>query len=92
MNEKLLLETTPPGLNVVNFNDDRDNLLPFHSLKYVFDNYIQDYDWFFFITDNSFVRIAKVCPYLSLSLFFFFNSKLSLISLCFASSWTWSTT
>jgi hypothetical protein len=67
MNEKLLLETTPPGLNVVNFNDDRENLLPFHSLKYVFDNYIQDYDWFYFITDNSFVRIAKV----SSSIFYF---------------------
>jgi hypothetical protein len=60
MNEKLLLETTPPGVNLVNFNDDRDNLLPFHSLKYAIDNYIDDYDWFFFVTDNTFVRAYEV--------------------------------
>ncbi len=60
MNEKLLLETTPPGVNLVNFNDDRDNLLPFHSLKYAIDNYINDYDWFFFVTDDTFVRAQKV--------------------------------
>lgn len=60
MNEKLLYETTPPGLNVVNFNDDRDNLLPFHSLKYVIDNYIDEYDWFFFVSDNTFIRASKV--------------------------------
>lgn len=60
MNEKLLLETTPPGVNVVNFNDDRDFLLPFHSLKYVIDNYIEEFDWFFFVTDTTFVRPQKV--------------------------------
>lgn len=60
MNEKLLLDTTPPGVNVVNFNDDRDHLLPFHSLKYVIDNYIENYDWFFFVTDNTFIRSQKV--------------------------------
>lgn len=60
MNEKILLETTPPGVNVVNFNDDRDNLLPFHSLKYVIDNYIDQYDWFFFVTDNTYISGSKV--------------------------------
>lgn len=66
MNEKLLLDTTPPGVNVVNFNDDRDHLLPFHSLKYVIDNYIESYDWFFFVSDNTFVRSHKVKIPLSL--------------------------
>jgi hypothetical protein len=65
MNERLLYETTPPGLNVVNFNDDRDNLLPFHSLKYVIDNYIDEYDWFFFALDNTFIRTSKVSLKLS---------------------------
>ncbi|CAF0897050.1 unnamed protein product [Brachionus calyciflorus] len=60
MNEKILLETTPPGVNVVNFNDDRDHLLPFHSLKYVIDNYAEQFDWFFFVTDTTFVRAYKL--------------------------------
>lgn len=60
MNEKLLLESTPPGINVVNFNDDRDHLLPFHSLKYVIDNYINTYDWFFFVTDRTYIRSSRV--------------------------------
>ena len=60
MSEKLLLESTPPGVKVVNFNDDRDHLLAFHSLKYVIDNYIETYDWFFFVTDETFIRANKV--------------------------------
>ena len=60
INEKTLHETTPPGVNVVNFNDDRDNLLPFHSIKYVIDNYIDNYDWFFFVSDKTYVRASKV--------------------------------
>jgi hypothetical protein len=60
MNEKLLLETTPPGINVVNFNDDRDHLLALHSIKYVIDNYVDTFDWFFFVTDTTFIRSAKV--------------------------------
>lgn len=60
MSEKRLLETTPPGVKVVNFNDDRDHLLAFHSLKYVIDNYIDTYDWFFFVTDETFIRANKV--------------------------------
>jgi hypothetical protein len=60
MNERLLLETTPPGINVVNFNDDRDHLLAFHSIKYVIDNYVDTFDWFFFVTDTTFIRSAQV--------------------------------
>lgn len=60
MSEHVLLETTPPGLKVVNFNDDRDHLLALHSMKYVIDNYIDVYDWFFFVTDQTFIRPYKV--------------------------------
>lgn len=60
MNEKRLKEITPSGVSVVNFNDNRDKLLPFHSFKYTFDYYINDYDWFFFVTDSTFVRANKV--------------------------------
>lgn len=69
MSEHLLLESTPPGLKVVNFNDDRDHLLALHSIKYVIDNYIDVYDWFFFVTDDTFVRPDKVL----ILLFFFLN-------------------
>lgn len=60
MSEKMLFESTPPGINVVNFNDNRDHLLAFHSLKYVIDNYIEMFDWFFFVTDDTYVRSSKV--------------------------------
>lgn len=60
MSEKLLLESTPPGVKVVNFNDDRDHLLAFHSIKYVIDNFIDAFDWFFFVTDDTYVRSNKV--------------------------------
>lgn len=60
MSEKMLHDSTPPGLSVVNFNDDRDHLLPFHSLKYVADSYAKNYDWFFFATDETFIRSSKV--------------------------------
>lgn len=65
MNEKILHDSTPPGISVVNFNDNRDNLLPFHSLKYVTDNYIKSYDWFFFITDETFFRASKLLDMLN---------------------------
>ena len=60
MNEQLLLDTTPPGINVVNFNDPNINLLPFHTLKYVVENHIDFYDWYFFVTDKTYVRASKV--------------------------------
>lgn len=60
MNENALLETTPSGINVVNFNDEHDNLLPFHALKYIQDNYMTQYDWFFLVSDSTFVRAAKL--------------------------------
>lgn len=65
MNENLLLESTPPGLKVVNFNDNRDHLLALHSIKYVIENYIDAYDWFFFVTDDTFVRPNKAILLLS---------------------------
>ena len=59
MNEKLLLDMTPSGVSVVNFNDNRDHLLPFHAFKYTA-NQLNEYDWFFFVTDRTFVRGNKV--------------------------------
>lgn len=79
MNEKLLHDSTPPGISVVNFNDNRDNLLPFHSFKYVTDNYIHNYDWFFFATDETFIRASKV----NLNSFYLTKLKIDLLFIAF---------
>ncbi len=60
MNEKLMLESTPPGISVVNFNDAYDYLLPFHSIKYIADKYINEFDWFFLVSDKTYVRTPQV--------------------------------
>ena len=69
MSEKLLHDSTPPGIRVVNFNENRNHLLPFHSFKYVADNFIHNYDWFFFTTDETFIRSSKVIFFLKIYYF-----------------------
>lgn len=56
---------SPDLLNVVNFYDDRDHLLTFHAIKYIMDNYIEQFDWFFLVTDTTFIRFSKVTQFLS---------------------------
>lgn len=70
MNEDDLLKKTPPGVSVVNFNDGQDHFLPLHALKYVQDNFLTKYDWFFFVTDRTFVRpsmLMKTVEHISIS-------------------------
>ncbi|XP_049880351.1 chondroitin sulfate synthase 2 [Pectinophora gossypiella] len=60
-----------PGLpNVVGFTDTREMLKPFHALKYLADNYLDEYDFFFLVSDTSFVnarRLAALVAELSVS-------------------------
>lgn len=60
-----------PGLaNVVGFTDTREMLKPFHALKYLADNYLEEYDFFFLVSDGAFVnarRLSELVSRLSVS-------------------------
>lgn len=56
--------------NIVGFTDTRDNLRPFHVLKYIADNYLNDYDYFVLATDDVYVdarRLVDQLRHLSVS-------------------------
>ncbi|XP_028029489.1 chondroitin sulfate synthase 2 [Bombyx mandarina] len=63
--------STVPGLaNVVGFTDTREMLKPFHALKYLADNYLEEYDFFFIVSDTAFVnarRLTQLVSQLSVS-------------------------
>jgi len=42
--------------NIVGFTDTRENYRPFHVLKYIADNYLEDYDFFYIIEDAAYVN------------------------------------
>ncbi|XP_062539117.1 chondroitin sulfate synthase 2 [Armigeres subalbatus] len=42
--------------NIVGFTDTRENLRPFHVLKYIADNYLDDYDYFLLVTDTGYIN------------------------------------
>jgi hypothetical protein len=46
--------------NVVGFTDAREMLKPFHALKYLADNYLDEYDFFFLVSDTSFVNVRRL--------------------------------
>ncbi|CAB3366693.1 Hypothetical predicted protein [Cloeon dipterum] len=49
----------PPSVNltgIIGFSDSRKILKPFHVLKYIADNYIDKFDYFFLIKDDSYIR------------------------------------
>lgn len=56
--------------NVVGFTDTREMLKPFHLLKYVSDNYLEDFDYFFIISDVAFIngrRLLEIVNKISVS-------------------------
>lgn len=42
--------------NIVGFTDTRDNLRTYHVLKYIADNYVDDFDYFFFVPDRAYLN------------------------------------
>lgn len=42
--------------NIVGFTDSRENLRMYHVLKYIADNYISDFDYFFIIPDHAYLN------------------------------------
>ena len=49
---------TLPG--IVGFTDTRSILKPFHTLKYIIDNYLENYDYYLLIKDVSYVNARKL--------------------------------
>ncbi|XKL59141.1 hypothetical protein PGB90_000157 [Kerria lacca] len=47
-----------PG--IVGFIDTRVILKPFHVLKYIKDNYIENYDFFFIVSDNAYIKARNL--------------------------------
>lgn len=41
--------------NIVGFTDTRENLRPFHVLKYIADNYLDDFDYFLLVPDTTYL-------------------------------------
>lgn len=56
-------EGTKPNVSlpgIVGFTDTRSILKPFHVLKYITDNYLEDYDYYFLIKDMTYVDVRKL--------------------------------
>lgn len=51
--------------NIVGFTDTRDALRPFHILKYIADNYLDDYDYFLITPDSSYLDSRSIKEKLS---------------------------
>lgn len=47
-----------PG--IVGFTDTRKVLKPFHLVKYVSDNFLEDYDFFFIIKDTGYIQAQRL--------------------------------
>ncbi|XP_060803763.1 chondroitin sulfate synthase 2 [Amyelois transitella] len=59
------LSPSPARANVVGFTDTREMLKPFHALKYLADNYLEEYDFFFLVSDATFVNARRLTDLVS---------------------------
>lgn len=46
--------------DIVAFIDSRHILKPFHIFKYLIDNYLQEFDYFFLVNDSSYINFRKL--------------------------------
>ncbi|XP_017156540.1 chondroitin sulfate glucuronyltransferase [Drosophila miranda] len=46
--------------NIVGFADTHENRRPFHVIKYIADNYLEEYDYFLLVPDNVYVDARKL--------------------------------
>lgn len=64
--------------NLVAFTDSRQNYFPFHVLKYIADNYIEEYDFFYLIDDTAYLNAKKLketLDHISISFDIYMGSK-----------------
>ncbi|XP_076473793.1 chondroitin polymerizing factor isoform X2 [Bombus vancouverensis nearcticus] len=54
---------TLPG--IVGFTDTRSILKPFHTMKYIIDNYLENYDYYFLIKDVSYINVKKLVKFVT---------------------------
>lgn len=54
---------TLPG--IVGFTDTRSILKPFHTMKYIIDNYLENYDYYFLIKDVSFINVKELVKFVT---------------------------
>lgn len=61
-------EGTKPNVSlpgIVGFTDTRNILKPFHVIKYIIDNYLEDYDYYFLVRDASFVNAKELMQFVT---------------------------
>ena len=69
----------PGSMSVVSFSDERTIMRPFHMFKYIGDHYVKNFDWFYFITDETYVRgenLFNLVSHISISQNVVFGSPL----------------
>lgn len=67
--------------NIVGFTDTRENLRPFHVLKYIVDNYVNDFDYFLLTTDEIYVdarRLIEQLNHISISFDVYMGKKVDI--------------
>ncbi|KAK0089693.1 hypothetical protein PV325_006116 [Microctonus aethiopoides] len=49
---------------IVGFTDTRSVLKPFHVIKYITDNYLEDYDYYYIVKDKSYINGRKLMNFI----------------------------
>lgn len=65
--------------NIVGFTDTRENYRIFHVIKYIADNYIEDYDFFYLIEDAAYLngkKLMKKLNHISMSFDVYLGTKI----------------
>lgn len=52
-----------PGLPIVSFTNNRSHMVPFHTIRYIADHYINSFDWFYFFPDSTYIRGERLMDF-----------------------------